>query len=180
MKFEKYEVRIIKEEDMLSFFQLIENNRIRLEDFFAGIVSKTNKLTDTEIFIEEIIDRSINRTYFPYVVIDTGTQKPVGYIDVKNIDWSIPKAELGYFMDEKYTGKGLATNTVNLVINYLFNELRFVKLFLRIHEQNKSSRRLAEKCGFITEGIIRKEYKTTSGKIVDLMYYGKINHEFKD
>lgn len=177
MKFEKYEVRLIKKEDVLPYFQLIENNRPRLEDFVAGIVSKTKNRTDTEIFIDEIIEKNTNRTYFPYVVIDTSNQEFVGYIDVKSIDWNIPKAELGYFIDEKYAGKGVATNALNLIINHFFNELKFIKLLLRIHQDNKSSLRIAEKCGFTIEGTIRKDYKKTNGEIVDFLYYGKIRND---
>lgn len=177
MKFEKYEVRLLKKEDVLPYFQLIENNRPRLEDFIAGIVSKTKNRTDTAIFIDEIIEKNINKTYFPYVVIDTRNQEVVGYIDVKSIDWNIPKAELGYFIDGKYTGKGVATNALNLIINHFFNELKFIKLLLRIHQDNKSSLRIAEKCGFTIEGTIRKDYKKTNGEIVDFLYYGKTRND---
>ena len=33
---------------------------------------------------------------------------------------------------------------------------------------------LLEKCGFEKEGLIRRDYKTTSGELVDLIYYGKL------
>ncbi len=177
MNFEKYEVRLIKKADTLPYFQLIENNKSRLEDFVAGIVSKTKTYIDTEIFIDKIIEKSTNKTYFPYVIIDTSNQEFVGFIDVKSIDWNIPKAEIGYFIDKKYTGKGIVENVLNLIINHFFNKLKFVKLLLRIHQDNKSSIRLAEKCGFTIEGTIRKDYKTTKGKIVDLIYYGKIRND---
>jgi ribosomal-protein-alanine N-acetyltransferase len=37
---------------------------------------------------------------------------------------------------------------------------------------------VAEKNGFILEGIIRSDYKTTSGVVVDLMYYGLLKSEY--
>lgn len=178
MKFENYELRIITQEDAVPFFQLIENNRARLEDFFAGVLSKTKNLADTEIFIADIIEKHIAKSYYPYVIIDTGTQGLIGYIDAKNIDWSIPKAEFGYFIGEDYTGKGIASNALGLISDYFFSELGMIKLLLRIYEGNKASRRAAEKCGFIAEGTIRKDYRTTRGEVVDMMYYGKINGLF--
>ena len=117
MKFENYEVRLIEKKDTLSYFQLIENNRPRLEDFIAGIVSRTKNSTDTEIFIDEIIEKNLNKTYFPYLVIDTNNREFVGFLDVKNIDWNIPKAEIGYFIDKKHTGKGLAEKALNKIID---------------------------------------------------------------
>lgn len=177
MKFDNYEIRLIKKEDALPYFQLIENNRPRLEDFIAGIVSKTKNCNDTEIFIDEILEKNTNKSYFPYVVINTRNQEFVGYIDVKSIDWDIPKAEIGYFIDKKYTGKGITANALNLIIYHFFNELKFVKLLLRIHQDNTLSRRVADKCGFTIEGTIRKDYKKTNGEIVDFLYYGKIRND---
>ncbi len=45
---------------------------------------------------------------------------------------------------------------------------------MRIHPDNIAAKKVAEKCGFELEGTIRKEYKTPSGELVDLLYYGKI------
>ncbi|MFT5779805.1 MAG: ribosomal-protein-serine acetyltransferase [Crocinitomicaceae bacterium] len=35
-----------------------------------------------------------------------------------------------------------------------------------------AAKKLAESCGFEIEGTIRKDYKTTSGELIDLIYYG--------
>jgi len=37
------------------------------------------------------------------------------------------------------------------------------------------AKKLAESCGFQVEGIIRRDYKTTTGELVDLLYYGKLS-----
>jgi RimJ/RimL family protein N-acetyltransferase len=179
MKFEKYEIRLIKKEDAFPYFQLIENNRPRLEDFIAGIASKTKNRTDTEIFMDEIIEKNTNRTYFPYIIIDTSNEKFVGFFDVKNIDWNIPKAEIGYFIDKNYTGKGLASNFLKTMISHYLNNLEFKKIVLRIHKENIPSIKVAENCGFEKEGIIKNDYKKMNGEVVDMIYYGKTNQQIK-
>ena len=60
-------------------------------------------------------------------------------------------------------------------MDYCFDYFQFKKIFLRTHHTNKSAQAIAEKCGFEKEGVIRMDYKTTSGEIVDLIYYGKLN-----
>lgn len=174
MKFDHYEVRLINTGDSYLFFQLIERNRARLEDFLAGIVARTGSLTATQVFVDELVQEHIKSSHFAYLIINVDTQEPIGFIDVKNIDWSVPKAALGYFIDEKFAGKGIAKNAVNVVIAYFFEELNFVKLFLRIAPGNTASRRLAEKCGFTIEALLKKDYKTTNGDIVDMLYYGRV------
>lgn len=176
MEFENYNIRIIKKEDTQSYFELIENNRPRLEDFISGIVSKTKCIQDTEVFIDEIIEKNTNEAYYPYVIIETISNEMIGFFDVKNIDWNIPKAEIGYFIDKNHTGKGIAKNTLNEIVSHFFSNHKFSKFLLRIHCENKASINVAEKCGFINEGTIRRDYKKTNGEIVDMMYFGKINN----
>jgi len=63
---------------------------------------------------------------------------------------------------------------MKLFISFCFNYFEFKKIYLRTHHSNKAAQSLAEKCGFEKEGIIRMDYKTSSGKIIDLIYYGLI------
>lgn len=175
MKFDNYIIRLPIQEDSEQFFLLIDNNRKRLEDFFAGTLSKTKTLADTETFMAEKLVNIEKKAYFPFLIIDIRNENVAGFIDVKNIDWKIPKAELGCFLDEKYAGKNISKKALLLVINYFFNEMQFRKLFLRTHQDNIPARKLAESCGFEVEGIIRSDYKTTEGRIVDLVYYGLLS-----
>lgn len=175
MKFENYELRLIENKDAISFFQLIEDNRPRLEDFIAGIVSRSKTLPDTEIFVYEIIQKRESKTYFPYLLIDRANNEFVGFFDVKNIDWNIRKAEIGFFIDKNHTGKGLASIFLKIVTSHYFDNLEFKKILLRIHTENSQSIKVAKNCGFKKEGIIKNDYKKTSGEIVDMIYYGKTN-----
>ncbi|MFA6261576.1 MAG: GNAT family protein [Bacteroidia bacterium] len=174
MNFGSYKLRIIEESDSIPFHGLVKNNSARLEDFFAGTVAKTKTEEDTRNFILDNLSRHTERKYYPFVIHDTGSHELIGFIDVKNIDWNIPKAELGCFIDRRYAGKGVSRQALELVIEFLSKDLGFKKLFLRTHETNTSARTLAEKCGFELEGTIRRDYKTTKGEMVDLLYYGMI------
>ena len=93
---------------------------------------------------------------------------------MKNLDWNVPKAELGYYIDRKYEGKGITTKALTRIISFCFNDLQLSKLYIRTHEENISSRKVAERNGFTLEGTIRKDYKTTDGRLVDLMYFGLV------
>jgi RimJ/RimL family protein N-acetyltransferase len=177
MKFDHYNIRFLHEEDLNDYFELIENNRSRLEDFFAGTVSQTKTLEDTRNHLYDVLQKYHDRNYFPFVVIDESNGKMISSIQVKSIDWSIPKAELGYYIDSAYEGKGIVAKAVRLIIDYCFTELKLNKLYIRTHAENISSIRIAEKNGFTLEGIIRMDYKTSSGKVVDLMYYGLLRED---
>lgn len=167
-----YLIRPIAQTDAAGYFKLIDENRPRLEDFFAGTLSKTKTLKDTEEFVANNMKRREEKNYYPFVIVDTTTQTIIGYLDVKSIDWKIPKAEFGCFLAKEHLGKGVSKQAMQIIIDHLFNDLGFNKLFLRTHLTNKEARGLAEKLGFEQEGILRKDYRTTSGELVDLVYYG--------
>lgn len=155
-------------------YDLIEKNREVLNTYFAGTTSKTETLEDALSYALEIEERIKRKEYFPFLLIDKQTNELVGFIDVKNIEWSIPKAELGYFIDYGSSGKGITSKAVGVVIDYLSKEYQFKKLLCRAGSENIGSIKVAIKNGFELEGTIRRDYKTTTGEIVDLNYYGRI------
>jgi RimJ/RimL family protein N-acetyltransferase len=177
MTFSHYHIRILTVADLNSYYRLASENRERLEDFFVGTTSRTATLKDSEVFIQEMLERHQAKTYYPFVIEDLQTQQLIGFLDLKNIDWQIPKTELGFYIDQAYEGKGVMSKAFEWLCEYALTQLSFEKLFLRTHTSNTAAQRLALKNGFQLEGTVRKDYKTTSGIIVDLMYFGKLKSE---
>lgn len=157
-----------------SFFNLIETNRVRLEDFFAGTVARTKTLEDTNNYCKIIDQRVKERSYFPYIISTIESNEFIGLIDVKNIDWNVPKAEIGYFIDTNYEGQGIMSKALGFVIDYLIDKYQFKKLLCRANSKNSGSVKVALKNEFLLEGTIRNDYRTTKGEIVDLNYYGRV------
>jgi len=174
MTFKHYKIDILQPDQGEAFYHLIENNRKRLEDFFAGTVSRTLTLEATLNYCNLIQQQIKDKTYLPYLIMDLNTNEFIGLVDVKNIDWNVPKAELGSFIDFNYQGKGITTKASNLVVDHIVETYKFKKLLCRANARNKGSIAVILKNGFELEGTIRRDYKTTKGEIVDLNYYGKI------
>ncbi|GGI57631.1 GNAT family N-acetyltransferase [Winogradskyella haliclonae] len=177
MQFDNYNIRLLQNSDIDAYYKMVSKNRKRLEDFFTGTTSRTKTFEDTKAFLAEMLEKVNKREYFPYIIEDTKTHTIAGFLDLKNVDWKIPKTEMGLYIDEKYAGKGLSTKAFILFCEHCFKEHGFRKLFLRTHPKNHSARKIAEKAGFKIEGTIRCDYKTTSGQLVDLIYYGKLNDD---
>lgn len=174
MTFDYYSINLLQDNECEGFFNLIDSNRPRLEDFFAGTVSKTLTLDATKQYCIEIQQRIKDISYLPYMITDIETNTFVGLVDVKNIDLNVPKAELGFFVDGHYEGKGIVTHATKLVINHLTQKHKFIKLLCRAESRNNGSIAVILKNGFELEGTVRKDYRTTKGEIVDLNYYGRV------
>ena len=55
----------------------------------------------------------------------------------------------------RHAGQGYTTEAVNLLTRYLFGRKRVNRMQLNIHPDNAASKRVAAKCGFTFEGIMR-------------------------
>jgi ribosomal-protein-alanine N-acetyltransferase len=65
--------------------------------------------------------------------------------------------EIGYILfDQESRNKGYMTEALSLLARYLFETRTIRRLQLSVVVGNLASRRVAEKCGFTSEGIARK------------------------
>jgi RimJ/RimL family protein N-acetyltransferase len=55
-------------------------------------------------------------------------------------------------------GKGYGSESVQLIVDYLFLNKYIVRIQAEIHPQNEASSRVLEKAGFSKEGILRKSF----------------------
>jgi ribosomal-protein-alanine N-acetyltransferase len=64
--------------------------------------------------------------------------------------------EISYqLFGSQHAGRGYTTEAVNLLVGYLFGAKRVNRMQLNIHPGNAASKRVAEKCGFTFEGLMR-------------------------
>lgn len=161
-----------------TFFNLIDENRLYIQNGFAGTVNGCqNKEGSKELFEIWIQDEKEKRC-FTFFIKDQNSENLIGLINIKNIDRDIGKCEIGYFISEKYTGKGIVSKFTNEVISLCFKQLDMNKIFLRIAPENVGSQKVALKNGFKQEGVLRQEYKGFQDRFEDVMYFGLLKNEY--
>mgnify|MGYP003623229237 CR=1 FL=1 len=79
-------------------------------------------------------------------------------------------AEIGYWLGEAYWGKGIMTEAVKLISEYMFRDFDIIKIFAGVFDYNTPSMRVLEKAGFVKEAILTKG-AIKNNKISDLHYY---------
>ncbi len=93
-----------------------------------------------------------------------------------HIEFFMPMAywdayELSYQLyDDEFAGKGLITEAVQLLVDYLFGSKKRHRIHLVIVPENTASRRIAEKCGFTLEGTARGAF-FNDGRNQDVLLY---------
>ncbi len=166
-----FEICAFNPSDYISLFQLLDSNKSRLKNFFAGTLSNTKTLLATQWYCKKMVELINQKSYFPFIISDLETKQFIGLVDVKNIDWETSQAEIGYFIDTKFEGKGISTHAVAYVVNQIIKDHNFKKLLCRISNENVGSQYVAIKNGFKLEETRKNDYKTSNGNLVNLDYY---------
>jgi len=167
-------LRDLTKEDGPEFYSLIDRNRLRLRNYFPVTIATISGLDACFKYIDEKVDQASNREHYAFVLEDENKQLQ-GLFFIKNIDWRIPKGELAYFIDKGLEGNGIMTKALGAVADYGFTNLGMNKLFLITATDNLPSRKIAEKNNFKLEGILRSNFKLSSGELVDMAYYGLLS-----
>ena len=75
-------------------------------------------------------------------------EKMIGVVRFEKIDVQKRTAELGYFLNASYWGRGLMTEAVTCLSNLALTAVGMDRIILIAHLENKASIRVAEKSGF--------------------------------
>ncbi len=73
------------------------------------------------------------------------------------IDWDVPKFEIGYWIDSRFSGKGYMTEAVKGIVDFAFGVLNARRVEIRCDEKNSKSRAIPEKLGFTLEAILKND-----------------------
>ncbi len=93
---------------------------------------------------------------------------PVGYWDAYELSYQL--------YDEAFAGHGYTTEAVQLLVDYLFATKKKHRIQLVIVPANIASRRIAEKCGFAYEGLVRGAF-FNDGRNHDVALYGLLRDD---
>lgn len=96
--------------------------------------------------------------------------EPVGTVGFNYINYSLKKAEIGYWLSEHSQGKGIMTRCCKHLIQMAFNDLGLDKIEIPVAEENRASRAVCERLGMTSEGVIGNA-ENLNGRIVSHVYY---------
>lgn len=115
-----------------------------------------------------------------FAIIAKNERKHIGNMKIGPIHPHYLYADISYFIGEKsYWNKGIASEAINLVCKFGFEELKLRKIDAGTYATAIGSWKALEKNGFIREGTFR-ENVISEGKIIDSYRYGLLKREYKN
>lgn len=79
----------------------------------------------------------------------------LGDVSLYEVRLAQARAAIGYWLAPEARGRGAATHAVRLLARWAFAELGLARLELTCSPGNEASQRVAERCGFTREGLLR-------------------------
>lgn len=156
--------------DVPELHDLVLRNYPDLLESFPKTVGVVARPDGGAAYIRERLEFWVERKAFWYGLwLRDGGH--IGQLQVKNIDWGVPSAELGYFVDAAHRGHGYAAEALGAILKLCLQDRGFKRLYGRILPNNVASMRLVEKLGFAAEGRHQNEFRCGNGKLHDTVYY---------
>ena len=90
------------------------------------------------------------------------------------IDWSVPRFEIGYWVRTSFAGQGYVGEIVRAMTRLAFETLNAERVEIRCDESNDRSWRVAERCGFTLEGVLRRDSRAPDGSVRDTRVYARV------
>jgi len=105
------------------------------------------------------------------IVVDGQAVGGIGINPGKDVDRRT--AAIGYWLGEAYWGRGITTEALQAVTEYIFSVFDFARLEAYVFEWNLPSTRVLEKAGYTREARLRKKV-TKEGRTVDCFLYARV------
>ena len=126
---------------------------------------------DGKEFISAMLAANENDT-FAFAITANG--KVIGSIGAfRQTNIHNKTAELGYYIAEEYWGKGIMTEAVKQLCDYVFSNTDIIRIYAEPFAYNIGSCRVLEKADFQYEGILRSN-ALKNGKVFDMKMYSKL------
>ena len=132
---------------------------------------------DGKEFISAMLSADENETFAFAIIVDDMVIGSIGIFRQDNIHRQT--AELGYYIAEEYWGKGIMTEAVKQICEYVFAKSDIIRIYAEPFANNIASCRVLEKVGFQYEGTLRSN-AVKNGKVIDMEMYSLLKAEIKE
>ena len=125
-------------------------------------------------FISSMLSANEDETFAFAITLDDKVIGSIGVFRQQNIHRQT--AEMGYYIAEEYWGKGIMTDAVKQICNYVFKNSDILRIYAEPFAYNTGSCRVLEKAGFQYEGTLRNN-AVKNGKVIDMKMYSLLREE---
>ena len=153
---EHIQLRAVREGEAVALFECTDSSREYLSEYLPW-VNKTNSPEDSLAFIQKTQSERIEGSLFGFGIYCDN--QLVGHISLMRISDG-QKPEIGYWLGEGHSGKGIATKATGRVTQFGFETLGLNEILIKAAVKNIGSNRVAQKLGYEMSGTEKSDNGT--------------------
>lgn len=116
--------------------------------------------------------------FYQWMIVPKDLGEPIGSISVVRQNDQVAEAEIGYYIGSRWWHRGIMSETLAAVIEYLFIEVGMNRVAARHDPNNPHSGGVMRKCGMIYEGTHRACDRNNQG-ICDAAQYAILRSDWE-
>lgn len=159
-------------EDAQAVFNIIDSQRNYMREWLPFV--------DATLSIEDSRNAFKHLLSFPNDPLFAILYKEnfVGLVGFKETNNDVRKTEIGYWLSQDYQKKGIVTQSVIKLLDYAFEEMNMNRVIIKAAVDNRKSRSIPERLGFVQEGIERDGDLLVGGVFTDIAVYSMLKQEY--
>ena len=146
-------------------------NEDRLKRYLPGTLKQNLTPSLSTIFVEKKVKQFESKDEFLFTLKEKNSNKLVGLIFIKEIDWNKKQGEFAYCTDYTLEGKGVITTAIKQLSKYAFKELDLETLQIIVHKSNIGSIKVAKNNNFAWIKTLNNEFTTIGESSLNMELY---------
>ncbi|MBP6005289.1 GNAT family N-acetyltransferase [Candidatus Saccharibacteria bacterium] len=139
------QLRALNPDDSPALFALIDTNREYLARFLPW-VEDTLSINDSLGFINKSFENYANNIEYNFGIFYQ--DRLVGMISIRTANHLGAPLEIGYWIAEAYSGKGITTQATDAITKYGFDQLGLSQISIFAQIDNPASNKIAKKIDY--------------------------------
>lgn len=150
-------LRILTEEDARAFTDLLIANKAYWTVFEPRHEASYYTVSVQRDKIRESLYQMRDRREYNFGIFDAETSRLIGHISLYSIK-RLPFSSgfVGYSIDERETGRGVATEAVRIITRFAFQTVSLHRVEAFVSPRNIGSVKVLENAEFVREGLLRQ------------------------
>lgn len=167
-------LKLLTIDDASVIYNAINENRGHLRKWLP-FIDNTKSIKDTLSFVKSIVD-DVERRQEIFTI--WYKNEFAGLIGLKDFDYLNRKVEIGYWLIEKMTRKGIITQSVERIMQFIFEKLELNRIQIKCGVGNFLSAAVPKRLGFYFEGV-ELQGERHINKYIDLEIYSFLRRDWK-
>lgn len=167
-------LRKIVDSDLDNIFEIYSNEKLFQ---YSPVMLKKNKNTVANMIGHFERDFHKGKSLFLGICLNSEPKNIVGIAEIFDYSHEANMITIGYRLNDRFWNKGIATKTVKVMIDYLFNDIGINRIHAFVMPENIKSQNVLQRNGFAQDGVIRQGYVWKGQGVVDLILYSLLKSD---